>query len=111
MEGFLIREWGLTLDGARSTNPSQSAISQRGCGVSTLRGGIGPGDHCFRPRFGVVGVYKDFDPGMGPYPPRIALAPRTPANQRSTSGSEIPTPYVAVSTLVITVFVPGLLEL
>ena len=41
--------------------------------------------------------------GMGPYPHRVALAPRTPG-----WGS---TPWRAVSARGITVFVPGLLEL
>ena len=27
-----------------------------------------------------------YDPGIGPYPRLIPLAPRTPANQRSASG-------------------------
>ena len=40
-----------------------------------MRDGVDPGDHRFRPRVArVVHVWNDFDPGMGPYPPRGALA-------------------------------------
>ena len=77
MEGFLIRGWGLTpppgAAGPRrwsegqlsprsgSTNLSQSAASQWGWGFHTVRGGIDPGDHRFRPRIvGVIEVWKDF---------------------------------------------------
>ena len=38
-----------------------------------------------------------WDPGTGPYPRRVALAPRTPANERSTSGVGVCTPCGAVS--------------
>ena len=39
---------------------SQSATSQRGCGFYTLRGGIDPEDHRFRPPVvGIVDVWKD----------------------------------------------------
>ena len=31
-----------------------------------------------------------FVPGMGPYHPRVALVPRTPANQQSVSGMGLP---------------------
>ena len=50
-------------------------------------------------------------PGMEPYPPRVALAPRTPANQQSGSGIGVSTPYGAVPTRGTTVFVPGVLVL
>ena len=44
-----------------STNPSQSAIGQCGWDIHTVRGGIDPGDHHFRPRFvGIVEVWQDF---------------------------------------------------
>ena len=37
-----------------------------------MRGGIDHGDPRFRLRFvGVVEKGKDFDPGMGTYPPRV----------------------------------------
>ena len=38
------------------------------------------------------------DPGMGPYPPRVTLAPRTPAKQQSARGVGVATPCGAVST-------------
>ena len=56
------------------TNPSQSAISQWGWGFHTVRGGIDLEDHRCLPRFvGVVDTWKIADPGMGPYPARVAL--------------------------------------
>ena len=59
MEGFIIRGWGRTLPGGPA-NPSQQAISQWGWGFHTMRDGIDPGDHRFRPRFdGVVDVWKN----------------------------------------------------
>ena len=46
---------------AGSMSPSQSAITRWGWDFHTLRGGIDPGDMCFRPRFvEVVKVWKDF---------------------------------------------------
>ena len=46
---------------AGSMSPSQSATSQRGCGLHTLRGGIDPGDLYIRPRVvEVVEIRKDF---------------------------------------------------
>ena len=48
---------------------------------------------------------------MGPYVPRVALALRTPTNQRSAGGVGVSTPYRAVSTLGITVFIPVSSEL
>ena len=56
------------------------ALRTPGWGFHTVEGGIDPGDHRFRPRFvGIVDVWKDFsDSGMGPYPPRVALALQTP---------------------------------
>ena len=45
-----------------------------------MGGGSDPGDHRFRPRFvGVVDVWTCVsDSGMGPYPPRVALALQIP---------------------------------
>ena len=46
-----------------------------------MRGDIDSGDHRFRPRrfVGFVEMYgRIHDPGMGPYPHRVALAPRAP---------------------------------
>ena len=46
---------------AGSMSPSQSATSQRGCGLHTLWGGIDPGDLYIRPRVvGVVEIRRDF---------------------------------------------------
>ena len=45
------------------------------------------GDYRFRPP-GVLGLKVDgriYDPGMGPYPPRLALAPRTPTKLQCAS--------------------------
>ena len=43
-----------------SMNPGQSAISPSSWGFSTMRSGIDPGDHFFRPRCeGVVDVCRD----------------------------------------------------
>ena len=56
--------------------------------------------------YGVV-----FDPEMRPYPPRVALAPQTPANQRSASEFGLSTLRATVSTRGATYFVLGLLEL
>ena len=49
----------------------------------TLRGGIDPGDHLlFVPGSSKLYMYgRISDPGMILYPPRMALPPRTPANQ------------------------------
>ena len=42
-------------------SPSQSAITQRGWGFHTLRGGIEPGDVYFSPRaVGVVEIWREF---------------------------------------------------
>ena len=53
---------------------SQSAIGQLGWGFHTVRGGSDPRDHRSRPQ--VVRVVKVwiYNPGMGTYPPRGALA-------------------------------------
>ena len=41
-------------------SPSQSTINGWGWGLHTIRGGINPGDHCFRPRIvGVLNEWKD----------------------------------------------------
>ena len=51
------------------------------------------------------------DPGMGPYPPRVLLAPRTSANHRSADGGGVSTPCGAVLTRAIAVCVPSWSEL
>ena len=52
-----------------------------------------------------------YDSGMGPYPPRVALAQQNPTNQRSVRGVGISTPCVVVSTTRISVFRPGWFEM
>ena len=48
----------------------------------TVRAGIVPGDNRFRPIPMELYMHGRFlDPGMELYPPRAAVAPRTPANQ------------------------------
>lgn len=56
----------------------------------------------------MTGVY---DPGMEPFPPRVPLASRTPANQQSAIGVGLCTSCGTVSIRGSTVFVPGLLKL
>ena len=74
-----MRGWDLILPGCGGTrrwpegqlsprsasmSPSKSAITQRGWGFHTVRGGIDPGNIRFRPRVvGVVDIWKDFDRG------------------------------------------------
>ena len=72
MKGFLIRVWDLILPGWRWLYEPQ-------VGVSTPRGTVSTrGTTMSSPsllRF--VDVWKDYDPGIGPYPIRVALARRT----------------------------------
>ena len=48
---------------------------------------------------------------MEPFPPWVALAPRTPARQQSASGVGVSTLCGAVSIRGTTVFLPGVLEM
>ena len=74
------------MGGAGPVNPSQSAISQWDWGFHTIRGVLTRGTTVFVPgsselkRYGYI-----YDPTMRRYPPRVALAPRTQANQRSAT--------------------------
>ena len=53
------------------------ALRLSGQGFYTMRGGIDPGDHRFRPRLLKLQLNgRISDPGMGSYPPRVALALR-----------------------------------
>ena len=62
---------------AGSMSLSQIATSQLGWGFHTLRGGIDPGDLRFLPRVvGGVDIWKVFNLGMWPYPPRGVAGPR-----------------------------------
>ena len=57
------RPWG-ALD--LFSSPSQSAINKWGCGFHTVRGGIDPGELCFRPQaVGIVDLWIDFRSGVG----------------------------------------------
>ena len=49
-------------------------MSQHGLDLHTARGGINTGDMRVRSWIvGVVDVWVDSDPGMGPYRPRVTL--------------------------------------
>ena len=74
-----------------------------------MRGGIEQGITVFVPGFFYLKMHgRVSDPGMRLYAPRMALTPRTPANQQSASEVGVSTPCGAVSTLETTaVFVPG----
>ena len=66
---------------------NQRSVSGVG-GFHIMRCGIDPVNHRFCPR--CVGVLLQmggmiYDPKMGRYPLRVALAPRNPANQRIAS--------------------------
>ena len=55
-------------------------------GFASRAAGIDPGDHSFRPGFtGVVHVWNICEQRIGPYPPRVAFAHRTLANQQSAT--------------------------
>ena len=96
MKGFLIRVWDLILPGWRWLYEPQ-------VGVSTPRGTVSTrGTTMSSPsllRF--VDVWKDYDPGIGPYPARRWL-------QETWVG--VSTPCGAITNLGTTVFVPGLLK-
>ena len=93
--------------------PGKSAIGRWGWGFHTVRGGFDPGDHRFRPQdIGVLKVWI-YNPGMGTYPPRGALALRTIPSKSAIgqcAGAWLSTPCGAVSTRGICVFVPRLSE-
>ena len=107
-------------------SPTQPAISQWGWGFHTVRGGIDPGDLCFRlPLVTIVDVWKYFRSGDGNYPPRVrrdlgvgprgnsrrALAPRAPDNQQSARGVRVSTPCGRYEPGGSPGLVPGLSEL
>ena len=70
---------------------NSSTIRQWGSGFHTMGGGIDLGKNRFRRRFvQVVHVWKISYPGVRPYPPRVAPALRTPANQHSGIGVSTP---------------------
>ena len=60
------------LQRADSMSPSQSAVTQRGWGFHTLRGGIDPGICVFDPMLLKLYRYGNISgPGRGTYPPRV----------------------------------------
>ena len=79
---------------ALCTSPSQSAVGRWGWGFHTIRGGFDPGvsttcgpvstrgKSVFVPGLSELYMYgRIYDPGMGTYPPRDALALCTSPNQ------------------------------
>ena len=111
MEGFLFRGWSLTLSGWRWLHEPQP-ISNEPVWLSfhTVRGGIDPGNHCFRPRC-VVDVRNDFSfgdvifsspGGAGSTDPSQSAISQWGWGFHTVRGGMDPG---------ITVFVPGVLEL
>ena len=99
MDGFLIREWDPILPGCRWLYE----VRAPGWVFHSVRGGIDPRDHRYRPRFdGVVDVWKDSRSGDGTL--------SFPGGAGSTNPVRVSTPCGGVSALETTVFVPGLLE-
>ena len=86
VEVSLIREWEPILPMCGTT--PQAAANQRSAsgvgGFHTVRSGIDRGTTVCVPGSSELYRYgRAYGPGMGPYSPRMPLAPRTPANQRS----------------------------
>ena len=52
-----------------------------------------------------------YEPGIMPYPPRVAFALRAPAHPRLASGIGVSTPWGAVSTRFKSIYVTGAAEL
>ena len=96
MEGYIIWRWHLILPGCRWLLALRVGVYTP-CGAMLTRGIT-----VFVP--GLLDLYmyaRINDAGMGPYPPRVALALRTPVWSLHTVGSGIDRGT--------TVFVPGLL--
>ena len=66
-------------------HPTRSAMSEWGWKVSTPCGTVSTeGIADFVPGVLELHMYgSNYDQGMGPYPPRVELVPRTPASQQS----------------------------
>ena len=112
MEGFLIRGRDLSLSGRRWLPEPQPISNQpvlcfphraRRCrlGGAPFASPIYCNWRC---------VEGSSDRGMRPYPPRVALAPRNPANELLAIEVGVSTPCAAVSTRETVALVPGLLE-
>ena len=106
--------YGRTLYSGMGPYPPQVRLTARisanwrwadGVGVSTPCGTVLTREiTVFVPNLLDLYMYgRSIVPGMAPYPPRVPLAPRTPANQRSASGVGVSTPCRQVSTRGITV--------
>ena len=116
MERFLTRQWELFIPGVRwlyVRSPANRRSASKTQVSTPVRGGFDPGDHRFRPQdIGVLKVWI-YNPGMGTYPPRGALALRTIPSISAIgqcAGAWLSTPCGAVSTRGICVFVPRLSE-
>ena len=86
--------------------------SARRIGVSTPFGAVSTRENSILvPGVSDFYIYERMnEPGMGPYPPRVALALRAAANQRSARGIGVSTPCGAVLTRENSIFVPQLSE-
>ena len=72
------------LGGDGSTNPSQSAISQWGWVSTPCEAMSTWGTTAFVPGVLKLQIYSNiYDPGMGPYPSRAALAPSQPISNKT----------------------------
>ena len=95
------------------TNPWQSAMSQSGWGFHTMRRGIHPGDHLFRPRcVEVEDVWNNVWSGDGTLSSICVVGSTKPSESAITTGGVgVSTLFGAVSTRGTIVFVPGVLKL
>ena len=83
-EGFLIRGWDLILTGWRCLYEPQLGVSTPSGAVSTM------GTSVFIPGLLKLSLYgRISDPGMGSYPPWMAMALRTPGWGVHTVGGGI----------------------
>ena len=95
---------------APRTPGSQQSVC--GVGTSTPCGAVSTGGTTvFPPVCWSCRCMEAFLIRRGPYPSRVTLAPRTPANQQSASVVRASTPCGAISNQGTAVFVQGLLEL
>ena len=105
MEGVLTQGCDLILSGCGRTS------NEPVMGPNPLRVQLGtfpPAARASPPYWRYGGFY---DPGIGSYPLRVAMALRAPANQRSANVIRVSTSCGAVSTRGTPVFVPGVSEL
>ena len=113
-ERYLVRGRDRILPACRWLHEPQLISNQPewGWGFHTVRRGIDPWTTVFFPGLWELQMYgKSYDPGLGLYPPQVALASRTRANQQSANRVRVSITCGAVSTRGTTVFVPDVLEL